>query len=46
MPGKGHSPEQILNKLRQVEVAVAVGKSVGQVVRDIGVSTAGRILLL
>ena len=30
MPGKGHSPEQVLNKLRQVEVAVAGGKSVGQ----------------
>ena len=38
MPGKGHSPEQILNKLRQVEVAVAGGKRVGQVVRDIGVT--------
>ena len=23
MPGKGHNPEQILNKLRQVEVASA-----------------------
>ena len=33
MPGEGHSPEQILNKLRQVEVAVAGGKSVGQAVR-------------
>ena len=32
MPGKGHSPEQVLNKLRQVEVAVAGGKSVGQAV--------------
>ena len=30
MPGKGHSREQVLNKLRQVEVAVAGGKSVGQ----------------
>ena len=30
MPRKGHSPEQVLNKLRQVEVAVAGGKSVGQ----------------
>jgi hypothetical protein len=30
MPRKGHRPEQILNKLRQVEVAVANGKSVGQ----------------
>ena len=35
MPGKGHSPEQVLNKLRQVEVAVAGGKSVGQAVRGI-----------
>ncbi len=30
MPRKGHSPEQVLIKLRQVEVAVAGGKSVGQ----------------
>ena len=38
MPGKGHSPEQILRKLRQVEVAVANGKSVGQAVHGIGVT--------
>ena len=38
MPGKGHSPEQVLNKLRQVEVAVAGGKSLGQAVRGIGVT--------
>ena len=38
MPGKGHSPEQVLNKLRQVEVAVAGGKSVGVAVREIGVT--------
>ena len=38
MPGKGHSPEQVLNKPRQVEVAVAGGKSVGQAVRGIGVT--------
>ena len=38
MPGKGNSPEQVLNKLRQVEVAVAGGKSVGQSVRGIGVT--------
>ena len=38
MPRKGHSPEQVLNKLRQVEVAVAGGKSVGQAVRGIGVT--------
>ena len=38
MPRKGHSPEQALNKLKQVEVAVASGKSVGQAVRAIGVT--------
>ena len=38
MPGKGHSPEQVLNKLRQVEITVAGGKSVGQAVRGIGVT--------
>ena len=38
MPGKGHNPEQVLNKLQQVEVAVAGGKSVGQAVRGIGVT--------
>ena len=38
MPRKGHSPEQVLNKFRQVEVAVAGGKSVGQAVREIGVT--------
>ena len=38
MPRKGHSPEQVLAKLRQVEVVVANGKSVGQAVRDIGVT--------
>ena len=38
MPRKGHSPEQVLNKLRQVEVAVASGKNVGHAVRGIGVT--------
>ena len=38
MPGKGHSPEQVLNKHRQVEVTVTGGKSVGQAVRGIGVT--------
>ena len=38
MPRKRHRPEQVLNKLRQVEVTVAGGKSVGQAVRDIGVT--------
>jgi endonuclease YncB( thermonuclease family) len=35
MPRKGHSLEQTLKKLQQVEVAVANGKSVGQAVRGI-----------
>ena len=30
MPGKAHSPEQIVRKLRQVEVAVTGGKSVAR----------------
>jgi len=38
MTRKGHSPEQVLNKLRQVKVAVAGGKSVGQAVREIEVT--------
>ena len=38
MPRIGHSPEQVLNKLRQVDVAVSGGKSVGQAVRGIGVT--------
>ena len=38
MPRKGYSPEKILNKLRQVEVAVASGKRIGQAVREIGVT--------
>ena len=38
MPRKGHSPEKILNMLRQVEVAVAKGSSVAHTIRDINVS--------
>ena len=38
MPGRGHSPEQISNKLRQVEVSVANGKTVALSVREIGVT--------
>lgn len=38
MPRRGYTPEQILDKLRQVEVAVANGKSVAQAVKEIGVS--------
>ena len=36
MPRKGHRPEQVLNTLRQVEIAVAGGKSVGMAVREYG----------
>ena len=38
MPRRGHSPEQILNKLKQVEVSVANGKTVALSVREIGVT--------
>ena len=38
MPRRGHSPEQILNKLRQVEVSIANGKTVALSVREIGVT--------
>ncbi|MBT3554989.1 MAG: transposase [Chloroflexi bacterium] len=38
MPRKGHSPEQIFNKLRQAEVSIASGKSVGQALPKIGVT--------
>ena len=38
MARRGHTPEQILNKLRQVEVAVANSKRVAQAVREIAVS--------
>ena len=38
MPGKRHSPEQILRKLREVEVALARGETVARAVRQIGVT--------
>ncbi len=38
MPGKRHSPEQILGKLREVEIALAKGETVTRAVRQIGVS--------
>ena len=37
MPRKKHSPEQILGKLREVEVALAQGETVARAVRQIGV---------
>ena len=38
MPKKRHSPEQILGKLREVEVALAKGETVGRAVKQIGVT--------
>ena len=36
--GKAHTPEEIVAKLRQVEVLVGQGKSVAEAVRSIGVT--------
>ena len=38
MARKGHSPEQILAKMRQVEVAVANGKTIALAAREAGIS--------
>ena len=38
MPGKRHSPEQILRKLRKVEVALSQGETVARAVRQIAVT--------
>ena len=38
MPRKRHSPEQILRKLREVEVALAKGETVVRAVRQIAVT--------
>jgi len=38
MARKRHSPEQIINKLREVEVALAKGQRVVEAVRQIGVT--------
>ena len=38
MPGKRHGPEQILRKLREVEVALARGETVARAVRQIAVT--------
>jgi len=38
MPRRKHSPEQILGKLREVEIALAQGETVAQAVRQIGVT--------
>jgi putative transposase len=38
MPQKKHKPEEIVAKLRQVEVLTSQGRSVGEAVRSIGVT--------
>ncbi len=38
MPKKRYTPEQIVEKLRQVDVAVAQGQSIAQAVKAIGVT--------
>jgi hypothetical protein len=38
MPGKRHSPEQILRKLREVEVALAKGEMIARAVGQIAVT--------
>ena len=38
MPRKRYKPEEIVSKLREVDVLVSQGKSVADAVRDIGVT--------
>jgi len=38
MPRKRHRPEEIVSKLRQVDVLVSQGRSVAEAVRSIGVT--------
>src|SRR5947207_567017 len=38
MPRKSYEPEEIVAKLRQVDVLISQGQSVGEAIRSIGVS--------
>jgi len=38
MPKKGYTPEQIIEKLREAEVRLSKGESVGTICRALGVS--------
>ena len=40
MPRKRHTAEQIIGLLRQAEVALAEGRMVGEICRELGVSEA------
>ena len=41
MPKKRHKPEEIILKLRQVDVLVSQGQSVADAIRSIGVTELG-----
>eukprot|EP00873_Tetraselmis_striata_P030963 jgi/Tetstr1/451227/TSEL_038263.t1 len=38
MPQKKHKPEEIVTKLRQIDILLSQGRSVGEAVRTIGVT--------
>ena len=38
MPKKRHSPEEIVGKLRQVDVMTSQGRALGEAIRSIGVA--------
>ena len=38
MPRKGYTPEQVINKLREAEVAISGGSTVAEASRQIGVT--------
>ena len=38
MPRKKHTPEQVINKLREAEVVLAQGRTVAEASRQIGVT--------
>ena len=40
MPKKRHSPEEIVMKLRQVDVMTSQGRTLGEAIRAIGVAEA------
>ena len=45
MPKKRHSTEEIIGKLREVEVLVGRGGSLGEAIRSIGVTQGNRMWL-
>jgi transposase-like protein len=38
MANKSHTPEQVINKLRQTEVTISAGSTVSEASRQIGVT--------